>query len=106
MWYPDTWGGRVVTYRRTRCSGGTLSVRLGADEHLFDSAQTVTAREGGRVVARIRIEPAEQPTLVVPLRRGDHGDCTVVFTAATLRTPGPGDPRRLGAHYYSFDYRR
>jgi hypothetical protein len=104
--YPDTWGGRVVTYRRARCRGGTLSVRLGTDEHLFGSAQTVTARSGGRVVARARIEPAEQPTLVVPLRPGAGGNCTVVFTADKLRTPGPGDRRRLGAHYYSFDYRR
>ena len=52
--YPDTWGGRVVTYRRARCSGGTLSVRLGSDEHLFESAQTVTARVGGRVVRSAR----------------------------------------------------
>jgi hypothetical protein len=103
---PDTWGGRVVTYRRARCRGGTLSVRLGTDEHLFESAQTVTARDGKRVLARVRIEPTEQPTLVVPLRRGADGACTVVFTAAKLRTPGPGDRRRLGAHYYSFDYRR
>jgi hypothetical protein len=104
--YPDTWGGRVVTYRRARCNGGRLSVRLGTDEHLFESAQVVTAREGGRVVARTRIEPAEQPTMAVPLRPGRRGACTVTFTAAKLRTPGRGDSRRLGAHYYSFDYRR
>jgi hypothetical protein len=104
--YPDTWGGRVVTYRRARCGGGTLSVRLGSDEHLFESAQTVTARVGGRVVRSARVEPAEQPTLVVPLHPDAHGNCTVTFTAAKLRTPGHGDTRRLGAHYYSFDYRR
>jgi hypothetical protein len=104
--YPDTWGGRVVTYRRARCGGGTLSVRLGSDEHLFESAQTVTAHVGGRVVGSARVEPAEQPTLVVPLHPDAHGNCTVTFTAAKLRTPGHGDTRRLGAHYYSFDYRR
>jgi hypothetical protein len=104
--YPDTWGGRTVTYRRARCRGGTVSVRLGTDEHLFHTAQVVTARENGRVVARRRIEPAEQPTLVVPLRPNGRGECTVIFTASGLRTPGQGDQRRLGAHYYSFDYHR
>ena len=83
-----------------------MSVRLGTDEHLFESTQTVTATENGRVVGRKRIEPAEQPTLVVPLRPDAHGNCTVTFTAAKLRRPGAGDTRRLGAHYYSFDYRR
>jgi len=104
--YPDTWGGRTVTYRRVRCTGGTVSVRLGTDEHLFESAQIVTAREGGRVVARKRIEPAEQPTLVVPLHPDGRGTCVITFTAEKLRTPGRSDTRRLGAHYYSFDYRR
>jgi hypothetical protein len=104
--YPDTWGGRVVTYRRARCRGGSVAVRMGTDEHLFESTQLVTARVRGRVVASVRIAPAEQPTLVVPLRPDRHAGCTVTFTAAKVRTPGAGDDRRLGAHYYSFDYRR
>jgi hypothetical protein len=103
---PDTWAGRTVTYRRVRCTGGTLSVRLGTDEHLFDRDQTVTAREGGTVVGAQRIAPAEQPTLRVPLRPDSTGTCTVRFTAALTRVPGAGDARRLGAHYYSFDYAR
>ncbi len=102
--YADTWGGRTVTYRRARCSGGMLAVRLGTDEHLFAGDQTVTATELGRVVGRVRIAPTAQPTLTVPLRPAADGTCTVRFTAATLRVPGSGDRRRLGAHYYSFDY--
>lgn len=104
--YPDSWGGRTVTYRRFSCAGGTLSVRLGTDAHLFAVDQTVTATELGHVVGSISIAPTDQPTLRVPLRPDARQTCTVRFTAATLRVPGPADRRRLGAHYYSFDYLR
>lgn len=104
--YADTWGGRTVRYRRAQCTGGRLSVRVGTDEHLFDQAQTIVARSNGRIVATARVEPAEQQTLVVPLQPDHRGDCKVVFTAHELRTPGPADSRRLGAHYYAFDYAR
>jgi hypothetical protein len=40
----------------------------------------------------------------VPLRPDASATCTVRFTAARTRVPGRGDTRRLGAHYYSFDY--
>jgi hypothetical protein len=104
--YPDTWGGRRVTYRRYSCTGGTLSVHLGSDEHLFSRDQTVTATELGRVVGTSHFAPAEQPSLRVAMHPDARGVCAVRFTAAILRVPGAGDVRRLGAHYYSFDYRR
>jgi len=108
--YPnDTWSGRQVTYRRLRCPGGQLSVRLGTDAHLFAQNQVVTATENGHVVGSIQISPTDQPTLGVPLDPDTHRVCTVVFTASTLRVParvqsGSDDPRKLGAHYLSFDY--
>lgn len=106
---PDTWAGSLVTYRRLRCSGGMLTVRLGTDEHLFDRTQVVTAHESGRVVGTARIVPGEQPSLVVPLRPGPAGTCFVVFEAAVTRVParvqpGSSDKRRLAAHYFAFDY--
>jgi hypothetical protein len=64
----------------------------------------VSATESGHVVRTIHIAPAEQPTLRVPLHPDAHVTCTVRFTATQLRVPGPGDQRRLGAQYYSFDY--
>jgi hypothetical protein len=107
----DTWAGRRVTYRRLRCSGGHLAVRLGTDEHLFSTAQTVTATVAGNVVARIRIPPSEQPTLRVPLRPDARGTCRVSFTMAQLRVPalvqaGSTDTRRLGAHFFAIDFAR
>jgi hypothetical protein len=109
--YPDTWAGRRVTYRRLRCTGGHLAVRLGTDEHLFSTPQVVTATSGGRVVGRIRVAPAEQPTLRVPLRPDAGGTCRVTFTMAQLRVPalvqpGSKDTRRLGAHFLAIDFTR
>ena len=109
--YPnDTWGGRTVLYRRVRCDGGVLSVKLGTDEKLFDRDQVVTATEEGRVVARVRVAPTAQPVLRVPLRPDAKRECNVRFTASVLRVPAhvqsdSDDTRSLGAHYYAFDYR-
>jgi hypothetical protein len=104
--YPnDTWGRRVVTYRRLRCPGGSLAVRVGSDEHLFDVDQVVTAHVAGRAPRSVRIQPGAQPTLRVPLV-SDNGVCSVRFTAARVRVPGGGDTRPLAAHYFAFDYSR
>jgi hypothetical protein len=110
--YPDdTWSGRRVTYRRLRCSGGHLSVRLGTDEHLFSTAQVVTATVGKRDVARISVPPSTQPTLRVPLRADASGTCSVTFTMQQVRVPalmqrGNKDTRQLGAHFLAIDYAR
>jgi len=109
LYVNDTWGRPVVTYRRLRCHGGALAVRVGTDDHLFDVDQLVTATENGRVVGRVRIAPGAQPTLQVPLRPGRTGTCTVRFTASQVRVParvqpGSTDSRLLAAHYYAFVY--
>ncbi len=107
----DTWAGRRVTYRRLRCAGGHLAVRLGTDEHLFSSPQLVTASTAGHVVGKIRVQPADQPTFRVPLRADATGACNVTFTMRQLRVParvqpGSKDTRRLGAHFFAIDYSR
>jgi hypothetical protein len=107
--YPDTWSGKRVAYRRLRCTGGQLSVRLGTDEHLFSSAQRVTATIGGKQVGSIDVLPAEQRIFGVPLEPDAAGTCRVTFTMKELRVPArvqPGntDSRRLGAHFLAFDF--
>jgi hypothetical protein len=110
--YPnDSWAGRNLVYRRVRCDGGHLAVKLGTDEKLFDRNQIVTATEAGRTVARVQVGPTEQPVVTVPLHPDAHRICTVHFTAQLLRVPADvqtdsKDKRSLGAHYYSFDYTR
>jgi hypothetical protein len=108
--YPnDTWAARKVTYRRLRCTGGQISVRLGTDEQLFDRDQVVTATVHGKEVGSISIPPDRQVILGVPLVPDSAHRCEVTFTAKSLRVParvqrGNKDHRPLGAHYYTFDY--
>jgi hypothetical protein len=102
--YPgDTWSGRTVTWTRERCRGGMLTVSLGSDPALFDEDQVVTAFVGGRAVARARITPIGSAELRVRTRPVD-GTCVVVFRVATVKVPGGGDPRELGAHFRGFFY--
>jgi hypothetical protein len=103
--YPDTWSGRTVTYRRLDCPGGTLTVALGSDPSLFDRDQTVVASAGSRELGRTTIAPAGRSELTVPLRPDARGTCTVRFDVARTAVPGPGDRRRLGAHFLSFAFR-
>ena len=88
--YPnDTWGGRLVLYRRVRCDGGVLSVKLGTDEKLFDRDQVVTATEAGRVVARRRASPPTGAAACCACRctRTATASATSVHDAPVLRVP-------------------
>jgi hypothetical protein len=99
--YPnDTWSGPKVTYVRRNCHGGRLNVALSSDPMLFERAQTVVARVGGRVVSRVRLEPDGRATIRVPLRPV-NGDCRVDFEVSPTKVP-KGDPRELGAHFNDF----
>src|SRR5581483_9435183 len=57
--YGDTWSGRVATYRRIDCDGGTLTVTLGSDKGLYQTPQHVTASQNGRVVATASVPPSK-----------------------------------------------
>ena len=101
----DTWSGRVVTWERERCRGGTLMVSLSSDPQLFDENQVVTALVAGEVVDRATITPFGTAHLRVPLEPDDEQTCRVVFRVAKTKVPGNGDNRELGAHFNDFDYR-
>jgi hypothetical protein len=93
--YPDdTWSGRVVTYRRRECTGGTVRVTLFGDATLFRRPQTVRAAGVTR-----HVRPGVTTTMTVPLT-----DCTARFTVSPTTVPGHGDPRTLGIHFLSFEY--
>jgi hypothetical protein len=107
--YADTWSGHGVTYERVDCTGGTLSVTLQSDIRLFRTPQTVIAREGGKVVGRVRIPVNRETTLTVPLHPARNGRCVVGFvvprTAVPSRVePGSIDDRRLGARFLNLEY--
>ena len=102
--YPnDTWSGRVVSWTRERCRGGTLTVLLSSDPHLYDEDQVVTAFVGGELAGRARVAPVGTAELRVRVTPAD-GVCRVVFRVAKVRVPGGGDDRELGAHFNTFGY--
>ena len=77
--YPqDTWSGKRVTYTRHECTGGKLGVELQSDAALFPEPNTVTARVGGRVVARANVFSNLTKTMRVPLEP-DGDKCIVRF---------------------------
>jgi hypothetical protein len=100
--FPDTWSGPFVTYTRLRCRGGSVSVPVWSDPHLFHRPQTVTAIS--RVVRRLRILPTEARTLRVPLVPGGDDRCVARFNVSPVAIPGKGDTRALGVHFGAFSY--
>ena len=101
--YGDTWSGPRVTYTRLDCTGGSVSVQLASDPHLFRRGQTVTFRTGTRT-GRMRLRPQWAETIQIPLSRGANGRCVVHFAVSPTAVPGNGDPRRLGLHFTGFAY--
>ena len=85
--YPqDTWSGKRVTYTRHECTGGKLEVELQSDAALFPEPNTVTARVGGRVVARANVFSNLTKTMRVPLEP-DGDKCIVRFTVENTAVP-------------------
>ena len=102
--YPnDTWSGASVTYVRSHCAGGTLTVLLGSDASLYRGDQVVVAHIGGEVAGRAIVPPDRTTQLVVPLR-STNGRCSVRFEVERTLVPGGGDQRELGAHFLGFTY--
>ncbi|HZO33496.1 MAG TPA: glycosyltransferase family 39 protein [Gaiellaceae bacterium] len=104
----DTWSKKVVTYSRSSCAGGKLSVQLQSDANLYRSEQVVTAIVRGKVAGVARIPPTKIVRLVVPLRPDARNVCHVRFDVAKTLVPaqvikGSTDERPLGAHFLRFD---
>jgi hypothetical protein len=105
----DTWSGKRVTYARSSCTGGRLSVLLQSDASLYDEDQIVTATVAGRRAGSVRVPPARLARLRVPLVPGPGRVCRVRFDVAKTLVPadvipGSTDTRPLGVHFLRFDY--
>jgi hypothetical protein len=100
----DTWSGPRVVYRRMACRGGSLTVLLHSDVHLFLTPSLVVARSGNNVRSRRVPSEGRAYPLTVPLTP-QAGVCTVRFTVSPTKVPGHGDLRRLGLHFSAFRYR-
>lgn len=102
--YDDAWGGGRFSYRRFRCRGGTLAVRLAQDPKLISVPQRVVARSGPRRVATEVTPGVEETVWEVPLHGAD-GVCDVSFRVTPTAVPGGGDTRRLGVRVTGLRYR-
>jgi hypothetical protein len=105
----DTWSRKLVTYSRSSCTGGKLSVLLQSDASLYSTTQVVTARVGGKVAGVARIAPTKIVHLLVPLKPDAQHVCRVRFDVAQTLVPaqvipGSTDKRPLGAHFLRFDF--
>ena len=105
----DTWSGKTVSYARSSCTGGRLSVLLQSDASLYRSTQIVTALVGGKVVGVAHVPPARLARLNVRLRPDAGRVCTVRFRVAKTLVPanvipGSTDKRPLGVHFLRFDF--
>jgi hypothetical protein len=103
--YPgDTWSGRTVTWARQHCSGGSLTISLSGDAHLFPDGNTVTASTGQSV----KVIPNVVATLKVPVTSKNHV-CRARFDIAPTAVPsevipGSKDDRVLGDHFNAFAF--
>jgi Dolichyl-phosphate-mannose-protein mannosyltransferase len=109
--YPDTWSGKLVTYQRVECAGGTLAVQLEGDRNLFLTPRTVVASERGVVVGRATVPVTGTTWLKVPLWASKDHTCAVGFTVSDTTVPAkvqPGsvDTRALGVHFLQLSYRQ
>jgi len=105
----DTWSGKAVTYARSSCTGGRLSVLLQSDASLYRSPQVVTAFVAGKVAGVTRVQPTELARLDVRLQPGAGHVCAVRFRVAKTLVPadvipGSTDTRPLGVHFLRFDF--
>jgi hypothetical protein len=99
----DTWSGPLVTYTRFDCAGGTVAVSLQSDPALYQQPSHVRAL--GTAVTKTVPPDGRAHVLVAPLEPV-AGRCIARFRVTPTIVPGPKDPRRLGLHFNSFNYRR
>jgi glycosyltransferase involved in cell wall biosynthesis len=100
----DRWSKPHLSWIRSDCRGGTLTVRLRTDTSTFPHGQRVAI--GGSTTAQtVRLtQGGVDRTVEIPVT-SSGGTCRVDFTVTPSKVPGHGDPRLLGTHFDSFSFR-
>ena len=101
----EAWSRGHVSWIRSQCTGGTLSVKVSSDEKLFPKAQTLTVSGSTYTIA----PGTTDRSFTFPLTP-QNGVCRVDFAVSPTAVPAkvePGnhDTRRLGLHFTPFVYR-
>jgi len=100
----EPWSRGHVSWIRSQCTGGTLSVKISSDENLFPKAQTLTVEGRAYTIA----PGTTDRSITFPLTP-QSGVCRVDFAISPTAVPakveaGNHDTRRLGLHFASFHY--
>jgi glycosyltransferase involved in cell wall biosynthesis len=108
--YPEPsspWSSGHVTWQRSQCTGGTLTVALRSDPNLFSDKTQTLAITGTIPAQPVRHVPSKAHTsLRLPLTP-HNGICRVDFRISPTRRPidfGGTDSRSLGMHFDSIVY--
>jgi hypothetical protein len=106
--YSDSWTGPVASYTRWDCPAGRLLVSVASQAVLFTVPQTVVALSDGREVARVKVSPGSERTMLLPRRR-ERGRCSIQLrvtpTAVPSRVYGGLDTRELGVRVTALEDR-
>jgi len=102
------WSGPKLTWTRSACTGGTLTVTLESDDQLFKGT-TQTVAISGTTAARILRIPSTTSGKTYAFRLvPQHGTCTVAFSITPARRPSvvlhTADTRLLGLHFDEIRY--
>ncbi len=104
------WSGPRVTWRRLRCTGGTLVVDVRSDAQLFKGTLQRLGVSGTTGARTLSIAPTtSHRRLRLPLTPRD-GECRVTFSISPVRRPMDypalrnADPRPLGLHFDAIRY--
>jgi glycosyltransferase involved in cell wall biosynthesis len=112
--YPTTpgveaWSRGHVSWIRSQCSGGTLTVKVSSDAKLFAGATSTIAVSGTTTARTLAIPPTTVDRLITLKLVPANGVCRVDFAVSPTRVPskvvpGSTDTRRLGLHFTPFRY--
>jgi hypothetical protein len=99
------WSRGHVSWIRSQCRGGSLSVRVSSDSQLFrDTTQTLTV-VGTTAARTLRLPPTTEGRRVALPLTAAHGACRVDFSISPTRVPAryprlhSSDTRPLGLHF-------
>ena len=106
--YGDGWSGSDITYSRSNCAGGTISMEASVNASIHPEGVTVTPYLGEEPQAPTQVSPAVG-SVQVPVRVvATDGVCQVRFHVDPVVTPaaaiGSSDTRALGVIVRGFSY--
>jgi glycosyltransferase involved in cell wall biosynthesis len=104
------WSNGLVTWRRSECRGGTLTVDVSSDTQLFRGVTQALTIRGSTPQRALRLPPdTDHRRLVLPLRPR-NGVCEVQLSSTPVRRPVDfprlrnADSRPLGLHFDLIKY--